>query len=199
MKKKLLLASFILNSIFVFAQQPSIQWQNTIGGDVGDILTSIEQTADGGYIIASHSTSYLSGDKTENNFAGSYDFWVVKLDATGNIQWQNNIGGNGFDHHCVIHQTTDGGYILGGSSESAISGDKTEVNVGGGGDSDYWVLKLNANGSIRWLLEETMQINYSHFNKMRMELIFWEEILIQEFQGIKQKPKSILVQLIIGL
>jgi hypothetical protein len=56
-----------------------------------------------------------SGDKTEAN-QGSSDYWVVKLSATGTIQWQNTIGGSGDDQLQSIQQTTDGGYILGGYS-----------------------------------------------------------------------------------
>ena len=69
----------------------NIQWQNTIGGNSDDYLTSIQQTTDGGYILGGWSNSNISGDKTENS-QGDYDYWVLKLDPTGNIQWQNTIG-----------------------------------------------------------------------------------------------------------
>ena len=69
-------------------------WQNTIGGNNVDILTSISQTSDGGYICGGGSGSPISGDKTENS-TGIRSYWVVKLDSLGNIQWQNTIGGNG--------------------------------------------------------------------------------------------------------
>jgi len=116
----------------------NIQWQNSIGGNSDDYLTSIQQTIDGGYILGGYSNSGISGDKTEN-YQGLYDYWVVKLDATGNIQWQNTIGGNSWDELISIQQTNDGGYILGGHSSSGISGDKTENSQG---DYDYWVVKL---------------------------------------------------------
>ena len=124
----------------------AIQWQKTIGGSGGDNLRSVKQTADGGYILGGESSSNTSGDKTENSW-GNEDYWVVKLDATGAIQWQNTIGGSGGDFLYSLQQTTDGGYILGGSSWSNISGDKTENSVGGW---DYWILKLNATGVIQW-------------------------------------------------
>ncbi len=125
----------------------AIQWQNTIGGNGRDELYSLRQTADGGYILGGDSNSNISGDKTENGLGGEYDFWVLKLDATGAIQWQNTIGGNGYDSFKSVEQTADGGYILGGWSDSNISGDKTENSVG---ETDYWVLKLNASGGIQW-------------------------------------------------
>ncbi|MBP6810356.1 MAG: T9SS type A sorting domain-containing protein [Saprospiraceae bacterium] len=124
----------------------AIQWQNTIGGSSEDFLITLQTTADGGYILGGYSSSNISGDKTENS-NGGYDIWVVKLDATGGIQWQNTIGGDSADNLNSIQQTVDGGYILGGSSRSNISGDKTENSKG---NVDYWVIKLDATGSIQW-------------------------------------------------
>ncbi len=135
---------FILLTATVHAQE--IEWQNTIGGNNTDQLYSIQQTSDGGYILGGVSISDISGDKTENS-QGDYDYWVVKLDSTGNIQWQNTIGGSGYDQLYSIQQTSDGGYILGGYSNSGISGDKTESSQG---DYDYWVVKLDAIGNIQW-------------------------------------------------
>jgi len=124
----------------------NIQWQNTIGGTGYDILFAVKQTSDGGYICGGQSDSNISGDKTENRM-GTHDYWVVKLDSNGNIQWQNTIGGNYDDRLQCLQQTTDGGFICGGYSESDISGDKTEGSTTGG---DYWVVKLDNNGNIQW-------------------------------------------------
>ena len=135
---------FILLTATVHAQE--IEWQNTIGGNNTDQLYSIQQTSDGGYILGGWSLSNISGDKTESSFGGS-DYWVVKLDSIGNIQWQNTIGGNLYDQLYAIQQTSDGGYILGGYSDSNISGDKTENSQGG---YDYWVVKLDVSGNIQW-------------------------------------------------
>jgi hypothetical protein len=126
----------------------NIQWQKTIGGNSSDYLTSVQQIADGGYILGGYSNSNISGDKTENS-NGGWDYWIVKTDPLGNIQWQNTIGGIYEDKLYSVQQTIDGGYILGGSSISDSSGDKTENNVGAGG-YDYWVVKLDAAGSIEW-------------------------------------------------
>ncbi|MBK7853782.1 MAG: hypothetical protein IPJ79_01700 [Bacteroidetes bacterium] len=124
----------------------NIQWQNTIGGNSTDILSSVKQTADGGYILAGYSSSNISVDKTENSL-GSYDYWIVKTDGSGSVQWQNTLGGNFDDYLYSIQQTTDGGYILAGFSSSNISGDKTENSNGG---SDYWIVKTDATGNIQW-------------------------------------------------
>jgi hypothetical protein len=125
---------------------PGIQWQNTIGGNDEDHFWSIEQTSDGGYILGGHSKSNISSDKTENCI-GDYDYWVVKTDSIGDIQWQNTIGGSLDDELYSVKQTFDGGYILGGYSNSNISGDKTENCIG---YHDYWIIKLDASGNIDW-------------------------------------------------
>ena len=124
----------------------NIQWQNTIGGNGGDGITSIRQTADGGYILGGVSVSNISGDKTENG-NGMSDYWIVKTDALGNIQWQNTIGGSSEDELLSLQQTADGGYILGGHSDSDISGDKTE---NGNGLHDYWIVKTDTIGDVQW-------------------------------------------------
>ena len=123
-----------------------IKWQNTIGGGSNDYLNSIELTSDGGYIIGGYSLSNISGSKTENNL-GSWDYWIVKTDSLGNIQWQNTIGGSNWDYLTSIKQTTDGGYILGGHSFSNTSGDKTENT---NGDNDFWIVKVDSIGIIQW-------------------------------------------------
>lgn len=124
----------------------NIQWQNTIGGNLYDVLFSIEQTTDGGYILGGYSKSDISGDKSENCI-GYDDYWIVKTDSIGNIQWQNTIGGDSIDYLHTIHQTLDGGYILGGRSFSNISGDKTENSIG---LEDYWIVKTDSVGNIQW-------------------------------------------------
>ena len=91
----------------------------------------------------------ISTDKTENAVGGfdDLDYWIVKTDAVGNIEWQNTIGGIDNEIFSDIQLTRDGGYILGGYSESNISGDKTENSKG---NYDYWVVKLDASGSVEW-------------------------------------------------
>lgn len=124
----------------------NIMWQNTIGGNGTEVLSSVQQTNDGGYIIGGYSWSNISGDKTENS-KGDYDYWIVKIGTSGNIQWQNTIGGGDDDYLYSVQQTADGGFILGGLSSSDISGDKTENNSG---YSDCWIIKTDASGNIQW-------------------------------------------------
>jgi hypothetical protein len=149
MKRIVILVVLSLSMILTIkAQAPAIQWQNTIGGSLLDQLYSIQQTSDGGYICGGCSHSGITGDKTEANMGGGWkDYWVVKLNSAGNIIWQNTIGGSGTDNLTCIRQTSDGGYILGGWSDSGVGGDKTENCLG---MYDYWVVKLDGSGNIQW-------------------------------------------------
>ncbi|MCZ7166935.1 hypothetical protein, partial [Salmonella enterica] len=89
-----------------------------------------ELTSDGNYISGGYSYSDISGDKNENS-RGLNDFWFFKIDdASGNLLWQKTIGGNSTDHLTSAKETKDGGYILGGYSNSGISGEKTQSSRG---------------------------------------------------------------------
>ncbi len=124
----------------------SIQWDNTIGGNFADGLTRMKQTSDMGFILVGYSESNISGDKSENTF-GNADAWVIKLDSLGNVKWDKTFGGSGSDYSSSVEQTKDKGYIIGGSSSSPISGNKTDSCRG---SDDFWVLKLDSVGTIIW-------------------------------------------------
>jgi hypothetical protein len=125
------------------------QWDRTLGGISLDVLNSLQQTSDGGYILGgeSFSDADIAGGKSENS-RGNGDYWVVKLDANGNKQWDKTLGGSDWDWLSSLQQTSDGGYILGGGSvsDADIAGGKSENNQG----RDYWVVKLDANGNKQW-------------------------------------------------
>ncbi|MDF7811483.1 T9SS type A sorting domain-containing protein [Hymenobacter sp. YC55] len=146
----LLLASgLLLTELPHFANAqtaPIKQWDKTFGGSGGDEAKSLQQTRDGGYILGGFSNSPVSGDKTQAS-QGLEDYWVVKVDVNGTKQWDRTFGGRSIDVLLEVEQTSDGGYILGGSSNSPISGDKTQANQR---ESDYWVVKLDANGIKQW-------------------------------------------------
>lgn len=120
MKKLLLLIGFGL-SLTMCAQAPYLQWQKTLGGTEFDKCNSIQPTNDGGYIMAGYTYS-TDGDVTGNH--GGCDYWVVKLNATGDIIWQKTLGGTYFDVAYSIQLTNDGGYIVAGSTNST-TGDVT--------------------------------------------------------------------------
>ncbi|RDC64885.1 T9SS type A sorting domain-containing protein [Adhaeribacter pallidiroseus] len=142
-------------SLSFLAQAQTIEWQQTIGGSQEDQLTITQQTSDGGYILGGTSYSGKGGDKFENS-RGNLDYWIVKLDSTGKKQWDRTFGGNDYDHLMALQQTSDGGYILGGSSRSNVSGDKSEKSQG---EADYWIIKLNPNGQKMW--DKTLGGNFT--------------------------------------
>lgn len=123
-----------------------VEWDKTIGGSDADELYAIQQTSDGGYILGGLSWSNISGEKTENS-RGLADYWIVKINSTGKIEWDKTIGGGDYDDCRSLQQTTDGGYILGGLSASNVSGEKTDNSRG---VDDYWVVKLNSAGNVEW-------------------------------------------------
>ena len=116
-----------------------MRWvQNTsMTADGIDYLRDLKQLADNTYMLAGYSNSNISGDKTENS-NGGYDYWLVKLDSTGGIISQNSIGGSADESGPYILPTADGNFAMFCSSDSNISGDKSENSRG---LDDYWVFE----------------------------------------------------------
>lgn len=108
----------------------TVEWQKTYGGINLDEASSIQQTNNGGYIVAGHTTSYG---------AGHYDFLTLKISANGAVEWQKTYGGVRFEWAEFVQQTGDGGYIVTGKTESF-----------GAGLDDFWVLKLSPDGVVEW-------------------------------------------------
>lgn len=128
----------------------NIIWQKTYGGSSAETNFDVVQTNDNGFLISNSSSSNISGNKAENS-RGVADYWLVKTDELGNIEWQKTIGGNNADENLKAIPCSDGGYFLGGSSSSSISGEKTEDLRGFDIiNADYWVLKLDENRNIEW-------------------------------------------------
>jgi hypothetical protein len=118
--------------------------RGTYDGDGHPVVINL--TSDGGYILAGATLSSANGNVIDTNHGG-YDIWVVKFDASGNIQWQKLLGGDLDEYAFQIQQTSDGGYIIGGNSNSSQSGDVTQTSRG---DIDFWVVKLTSAGGISW-------------------------------------------------
>ena len=127
----------------------NLQWQKNYGGTSDDRGNDIIQTTDGGFAILGFSESN-DLDVSEN--AGATDFWLSKLDATGNISWEKSLGFSGVDNGISLIQTNNNGYLLTGvldvSASSGLGNSKTTNAKHAGGD--YWAIKLNASGEKEW-------------------------------------------------
>jgi hypothetical protein len=124
--KRLFLFSIYTCLCLGIVAQPTIEWQKLYGGiNGGEGSSFIKQTIDGGYIISGTSTS-SDGDVGTNY--GADDYWIIKTNVTGDIEWQQNIGGSFNDQANCIEQTSDGGYIVAGYSNS---GNLTGTHGGG--------------------------------------------------------------------
>jgi len=130
MKKIFTIFAIMMMFFFSNAQIPSIQWQNTFGGESDEEAKSIIQTKDGGYIVCGY---------TDSEGAGKADIWLLKLDKSGELDWDNTYGGAKDDIGNSIIATRDGGFALAGSTESF-----------GKGSSDFWVIKTDFQGKALW-------------------------------------------------
>ena len=108
----------------------NMNWSQTYGGSGDDEAYSVIQTSDGGYALAGYTSS--SG-------AGYYDFYLVKTDSAGNMQWSKTYGGAGDDEARSLIQTSDGGYALAGWTDSF-----------GGGGYDFYLVKTDSAGKLNW-------------------------------------------------
>ncbi len=169
---------FLFCGMTAFAQAPDTAWTKTIGGPYWDGANYIQQTSDGGFIIAGYSTVQsgsfadiyivktdefgntvwshtLSGGGIDEGYcvqqtwpdggyiiagkAGNSDAYLIKLDADGNTLWTKTLGGSGWDDARSVQQTIDGGYILAGSTTSY-----------GAGEKDIYLIRTDSSGNQVW-------------------------------------------------
>lgn len=106
------------------------QWDKTFGGTDDEVGHAVRETPDGGYIVAGYTESYGAGPR---------DAWLIKTDGSGNRIWHKYYGGDRFDHARCVRNTSDGGYIVAGYTESYGSGGK-----------NCWLIKTNDQGDKTW-------------------------------------------------
>ena len=117
-------------------------WTRSFGGTGSDYCEGIKATDDGGCIAVGWTYS-TDGDVTGNH--GGRDAWVIKVDSSGNLEWQKALGGSNWDYAHNVAIASDGNYIIGGTSDSQ-DGDVWDNN----GWYDYWLVKLNTTGDTLW-------------------------------------------------
>ena len=106
------------------------EWDQTFGSSTDDGGSSVKQTLDNGFIVVG---------KTQSTDSGAYDVWLIKTDSQGNEEWNQTFGGSNNDKGNSVQVTPDGGYIIGGSTNSY-----------GSGDSDAWLIKTDSQGNEEW-------------------------------------------------
>jgi len=112
------------------AEPPATEWIQTYGGTSPDVARSVIQTSDSGYLVAGDTMSLGAGDK---------DFWLIKVDSSGNHEWNKTYGGANADLPFSLVATGDGGYVLAGRTRSF-----------GAGAADAWLVKTDASGNMEW-------------------------------------------------
>ncbi len=108
----------------------AISFAKTYGGAYNDEASSVHQTSDGGYIVAGGTFSFG---------AGSRDIFLIKTGTNGNIIWAKTYGGTGWEEAYSVQQTSDGGYIVAGRTDSF-----------GAGSEDIFLIKTDASGNVQW-------------------------------------------------
>lgn len=121
-------------------------WDQSFGGGGNDYFSKLALTEDGGCILAGYSFSIEGGNKTSPRHGGS-DYWILRLDPSGNKLWDRTFGGSLNEYCQGVLALADGGFLIGGYSLSPADGNKSSAPIG---MSDYWVVKLDASGSKIW-------------------------------------------------
>ncbi|QRR01391.1 malectin domain-containing carbohydrate-binding protein [Dyadobacter sandarakinus] len=169
------------------------QWDLTLGGSGAEIGAFVELTQDGGYIVGTTSTSGIGPVKSQPAYGTDpqemYDYWIIKLSASGAIEWEKTIGGPGRDFLESLKASGDGGYILGGRSRSPIGGNKTKapyvLYYGQVYAYDHWIVKLSSVGKVQWdlvLRRQKAEYNLDSYGT-KVELDFDGGYVVGGYQG----------------
>jgi hypothetical protein len=120
----------------------NLLWRRYFGGTNNDRAHSVVQADDGGFIMAGFSESV---DSDISLSKGSYDFWVVKVDAKGEFVWERSYGGSGIEVSYDIAKTSDNAYVITGHTFSS-----DEQVAKNNGVSDIWLIKIDDSGALLW-------------------------------------------------
>ncbi len=109
-------------------------WNKCYGGSSLDQAQTILNTTDNGFIVGGYTSS---NDYDVSGMRGSSDYWLIKINSEGALNWQKCLGGSSTEYFTGAAQTRDGGFIVSGTSasnDSDVSGNR--------GNQDYWIVKL---------------------------------------------------------
>ena len=154
----------------------TMQWNKSYGGTEVDGAYALVQTGDGGYTLAGETYSFGDGDS---------DFWLVKTDAYGNMQWNKTYGGTGYDCAYAVAQADDGGYALAGPTASF-----------GAGSTDFWLIKLAPPISWEYVFEDPCR---GTILKISTDDRYFQFIAPGKDFGVKHDPKMTVLKNIIGI
>ncbi len=119
-----------------------LEWEKSLGGGNNDVGYALVQSADNGILVVGFTESV---DGHVSNHHDKEDVWIVKLDVSGNLEWEKSMGGSGYDTATSVINSGSDGYIVTGWTES----DNGDIGINKGG-SDIWIVKLNYAGSVEW-------------------------------------------------
>ncbi|MEO5675223.1 MAG: PKD domain-containing protein, partial [Chitinophagales bacterium] len=124
-----------------------MQWNKSFGGAAFyNYMTCVMETHDQGFILGGYTPADSSFDKSEDNRGGN-DYWIIRIDSLGNKLWDKTYGTKKDDFMSCVYATSDGGFLLGGTTSADSSGDKGSLGKGG---ADYWIIKTDSNGVYQW-------------------------------------------------
>ncbi|WP_296381923.1 hypothetical protein [Winogradskyella sp.] len=119
-----------------------IEWSKYFGGNFTDTPENVIQVEDNGFIIVGGSDS---NDTDISSNIGTYDFWVIRISATGSLVWEKSFGGDQIDEARAIVKSNDGNYIIAGDTRS--NDNDISNNIGA---ADLWLIKISPNGDLLW-------------------------------------------------
>jgi len=143
----------VKDSLTTMENVPALPFTETFGGEEDDRAYAVQQTTDGGYIIAG---------RTESFGAGDWDVYLVKTDGEGNEEWYRTFGDEAYDIAYAVQQTTDGGYIIAGYTESFGAGgwDVYLVKTDGEGNEEWYRTFGGAGYDVAWSVQQTTNGGY---------------------------------------
>lgn len=137
---------FVVGLCYCTVDAQSIQWEKSYGGVFSETTSKIITSPDGGYLVCATAESN-NGDVSGNH--GGTDLWLLKVDNTGEKEWQKCLGGINLDGISWIENDPTGGYFLAGNTFSNGLIDANQV-YGNHGGQDIWVVKVDENGVLEW-------------------------------------------------